>query len=287
MAYAIGDKDIEGGGGFAKLLALTHTLSLCSSGPYQVIVCTRACPTYVAQFKVIRSLLGLPGSGSDAFVARQRNGIDIPGQRWDWQKHWYTFILGSVRVIFLSSEHSSDSAEVTQQTAWLNRTLQVISAIKGFPRSTTNQKISPTRLLFAAVADCHGSSLRPAVVRATLQQDADQLMNRRLVPWIMVVIHRPLHNSPPGDESQGPLRWVDIAGLPTVSMNPLCGSDVEGKLQITPGNSPLRLISVTLLQFNSERENGGFVSRISGKRRCHWALPQLRADLPHVQRDRE
>ena len=37
-----------------------------------------------------------------------RNGLDVPGQRWDWQRHWYTFELGSVRVIFLSSEHAND-----------------------------------------------------------------------------------------------------------------------------------------------------------------------------------
>lgn len=40
----------------------------------------------------------------------------------------------------------------------------------------------------------------------SLLQEADKPEKRKQVPWIMVVIHRPLHNNPPTTGVLGPIK---------------------------------------------------------------------------------
>lgn len=135
-----------------------------------------------------------------AYNSRFRHSVKPTSEEDDWAANWYSFDYGPVHVIFLSSEHSKYENDIARQAHWLEQNLQVR------PRSPSPPPLSAAVCLRSSAARRLVKGLSCRRCPACAEQKANVAEQRRKVPWIVVVIHRPLHNSPPAGGYNGGMR---------------------------------------------------------------------------------
>lgn len=142
-----------------------------------------------------------------AYNSRFRHSLKPDSEDEDWGPNWYSFDYGPVHVIFLSSEHSKYENDIAQQAHWLEQNLQVRTDAwppqrqRGGPTPRPHLHLPLLLLLWSP-----GALMRPAAPPARCLQKANRAQQRLKVPWIVVVLHRPLHNNPPAGGYAGGIR---------------------------------------------------------------------------------